>query len=277
MPIRLTCVLALVVLVGCGGERPGATAPPAQSPTSVADDPSTLRIVSTEEAPYQFTRDGAVRGFAADLARELLREVGREGTPIEMLPWTRAYKIARTRPNTLIFTITRTSDREPLFHWTCPLIESRNVVYKLRSRADIEVTSLDDVKRYRLGLWRDDVRHQFFVARGFDEFELVSDDRLNVRKLLAGRIDLYVGNPLTLRYQMREVWGFTEADVQQLEAIYPLADSAAWTYLAFSLGSDAAMRAEFAAAMQRLRASPRYGEILARYGIDLQTEATEAK
>jgi polar amino acid transport system substrate-binding protein len=36
---------------------------------------------------------------------------------IELLPWVRAYNMALNRDNVLIYTITRTTERENLFHW----------------------------------------------------------------------------------------------------------------------------------------------------------------
>lgn len=224
-----------------------------------------LHIVSTEEAPYQYTEEDTIKGVSAEILRAVLKEVGYEGTEIRMYPWARAYKMALEDDNTLILTIKQTQEREKLFHWTCPLFESAFTVYKLKSRDDITIQRFEDINNYRLGLWRDDARHQYFVAKGVTNIDVVSHDKFNIRKLLGGRIDLYVGDPLTLSYQMKQVWGFRDEEFAQLESVYQLENTTGMLYMAFSLNTDESLREQFAAALEKVKASGKFQVIVEKY------------
>ena len=224
-----------------------------------------FQIVSTEEAPLQYTEQNEIKGVSAEILYELLKATGYEGTKITMYPWARAYKMALEDENTMIFSILRNEQREKLFHWTCPLFEMGYAIYKLKSRQDITITSLEDVKKYKLGLWRDDARHLFFAARGFTNFDLVSYDEQNIKKLLAGRIDLYVGNPMSFAYQMKNVWGFRQEEFDQLEPVYEISETRSTLYIAFSLKTDEAVRGKFAAALEKIKASGKLQAILDKY------------
>ncbi|RJP77464.1 MAG: hypothetical protein C4522_15215 [Desulfobacteraceae bacterium] len=224
-----------------------------------------LQIVSTEEAPLQYTENYQIKGVAADILYELLKETGYEGTKIRMYPWARAYDIASKDENTMILTISRNEQRENLFHWTCPLFETGYTVYKLKSRKDISVNSLEDIRKYRLGLWRDDARHHFFESRGFTNIDLVSYDELNIKKLLNGRIDLYVGDSISFAHQMKKTWGFTQEEFDQLEPVYEIKEVHARLYIAFSLKTDEAVRNKFALALEKIKESGKFQEIFHQY------------
>ena len=225
-----------------------------------------LQIVSTEEAPYQYTEGSKIKGVSAEILRDVLKEAGYEGTEIQMYPWARAYKMALEEKNTLIFTIQRSQERETLFHWTCPLFKSTYKVYKLKSRDDITIQRFEDINSYKLGVWRNDIRHQYFASKGFTNLHVVSRDELNIKMLLAGRIDLYVGNLLTLPYQMKQLWGFRDEEFAQLEPVYTLEDNTiGMLYMAFSLGTDESLREQFAAALENVKASGKFQAIVEKY------------
>jgi polar amino acid transport system substrate-binding protein len=121
------------------------------------------------------------------------------------------------------------------------------------------------MKNYRLGLWRDDARHQFFASRGFSNFELVSNDELNIRKLLHGRIDLYVADSISFKHQMINVWGFSHEEFERLEPVYDIQETHAQLYIAFSLNTDEAVRKKFAAALDAIEASGKLQAILDKH------------
>jgi len=224
-----------------------------------------LQIVSTEEAPLQYTENNEIKGVSAEILYELLKETGYEGAEIRMYPWARAYNKALNDENTMIFTISRNEQREKLFHWTCPLFDTGYTVYKLKSRKDIKIDSLEDIRKYRLGLWRDDARHHFFASRGFTKIDLVTYDELNIKKLLHGRVDLYVGDSISFEYQMKKVWGYSLEEFAQLEPVYDIKETHATLYIAFSRKTDEALRGKFAAALGKMEKSGKLQSILDKY------------
>jgi polar amino acid transport system substrate-binding protein len=161
----------------------------------------TLKIVTENWFPYNYMDDvGQIKGQATDYVERLLKEANIDYT-LELLPWTRALNIAETQENTAIYTILKTSEREPLFHWFCPIAQKQiHHVYKLTNRQDIQVDSEDQLNNYSIAVTRKTFLHEYMLATGLKEnvnLLLTAEDTLNITLFLAGRVDLlaeFAGN-----------------------------------------------------------------------------------
>lgn len=154
-----------------------------------AAEPLQLRLLTEDFPPFSMLReDGQVDGLSSDIVREMMRRAG-IAYRIELLPWVRAYNRAVLEPNTCVYSTTRTEQREPQLKWIGPVVENQWVLYG-RDDGPKELRSLEAARRYRLGGYTGDAEAQYLIARGF-EVDLASNDLQNLRKLLAGRIDLW--------------------------------------------------------------------------------------
>lgn len=75
--------------------------------------------------------------------------------------------------------------------------------FLLIDRNDIQITSLEDVKKYRIGTVINDVREQFLLSKGFKiGVQLQSSQRYSqgFKKLILGRIDLWAMPEFTAVY-----------------------------------------------------------------------------
>jgi polar amino acid transport system substrate-binding protein len=148
--------------------------------------------LTTEQAPPYSVREGErVIGIGADTVREIMGRANIDHT-IELLPWKRAYTAALERSDACVFSTTRTPEREPLFKWIGPIGEADWV---LMGRADrkLHLNSLEDARNYRIGTYNGDARDQYLRARGF-KVDPAPNDLLNLRKLMADRIDLWAAS-----------------------------------------------------------------------------------
>lgn len=104
-------------------------------------------------------------------------------------PWNRAYALALERADGCVFATSRLPERENLFQWVGPATESEWVLVGLKGR-DYGIRTLEDARRYRIGTYIGDARHNYLSKRGFrvDPAQL---DRVNPQKLRLGRIDLW--------------------------------------------------------------------------------------
>jgi len=73
-----------------------------------------LRVVTEDSYPVQYVENGQLKGKNATSINTAL-EMMKLDASIEVLPWARAYNMALSTPNVLIFSITRTPEREDLF------------------------------------------------------------------------------------------------------------------------------------------------------------------
>lgn len=220
-----------------------------------------IRVVTEEYPPYNYAKDGDVRGVSTAVVRAVLAEAGIEA-PIQLMPWARAYDLALHTENVLIYSITRTPAREDLFKWVGQVAPSEWFLYALRGR-EIPLKTLDDAKAYRIATVYQDVGEQFLLERGFDpKLNLQSSNRYahNYEKLKLGRVDLWIANGVVAAYLVREAG---DDPAQQLKAELKLHELGGdGLYMAFSHNTPDALVARVRRAFETLRRDGR----LARLG-----------
>ena len=168
-----------------------------------------LKIVTEHWPPYHYlSEDGKLQGSVLAAVQQIISEAKLTAS-VDVLSWSKAYDIALNRPNTLIFSIIRTPERENLFDWYCPISEPLEIsLLKLRTRNDIKVNELSDAKRFTLGVVRNDYANQFLQSKGFSDGQnlLESTDELaNLRQLLSGKIDLVVQVKESLDFRLEKL------------------------------------------------------------------------
>lgn len=153
-------------------------------------------IVVTEYLPplqYQ-SAEGKIIGNMTEIVQSILNEAGLDAEML-MLPWARAEQMALDRPNTLIFSISRTEARESKFHWVGAIGLSDTRLYKLSSNQGLKLDSLDDIHRELIGVKRGDVAATFLQQQlPESNFQVNVTTIDTVRMLLLGRIDLVPSN-----------------------------------------------------------------------------------
>lgn len=100
-----------------------------------------LKVVTELSPPNQTRINNEVMGYSTEIVRLILAAANIDAT-IEIYPWARAYKMARSKPNTLIYSLAKTADREPLFHWIGTVAQFKLGFVKLSQRSDIVINSL---------------------------------------------------------------------------------------------------------------------------------------
>ena len=156
---------------------------------SCAAAAQSLTILAEIAPPAQTkTADGKLGGYAVEIVREIQRRIGNTD-PIQEVLWARGYNKLQREPNTVLFTVARTADRDPLFHWVGPITE---INYGLYVRADSRIVlgNLEDAKKLAaIGTFREDAREQILAKGGLTNLERATDNVKNFKKLMADRID----------------------------------------------------------------------------------------
>jgi polar amino acid transport system substrate-binding protein len=137
--------------------------------SSVCASAQALRVVTEDLPPYQIVVNGKlVAGSSYLVAKEMLERAELDSR-IEVLPWARAYAIASTEPNVVIFSMTRSQERDPYFHWLLKLDSLTYNFYSLSSRPEAQVNSLTEVLNYTVATVRDSFEAKALVKMGFIE------------------------------------------------------------------------------------------------------------
>ncbi|WP_374763592.1 substrate-binding periplasmic protein [Yunchengibacter salinarum] len=159
---------------------------------------------------------GAPEGHLVRQVRKTLTESG--FTPdIRLMPWHRAMTRLENHPETLIFPLTRTPEREQAFYWLTRLMVERASVASLRGQPALK--SIDDLigRSARVGCSRGSVQCKLLRQRGLPEkqiFIIHEHGRQTYLKLaLNHRIDYFVTDPAMMRLQMKKL-GHSMSDFQ---------------------------------------------------------------
>lgn len=164
-----------------------------KTPDAKAEDTfPKLNLLTEEWKPYHYTEDGRVTGQTVDLLIEILQKVGsNQGRDdIVVLPWARAYRQAQAEPNTILFSTSRTTEREKLFKWAGPILKFESFFIGKKSR-NFKIERSEDLHDYKVGVIIDSASALMAKRHGIpDENTTVnSEGIINVRMLDAGRID----------------------------------------------------------------------------------------
>lgn len=181
-------------------------------------------VIYTEEWPplNYGGSNGEVRGLATDRVKALVEATG-ISYDIQLVSWYRAYHLTLKTPNTMLYTILKTPEREDLFHWYCPIAESQQIsLFRLTSRNDIKLNELQDAKRLVLGVTRGDYVGEFLLSKGFNSNKnlvFTADADVNLQQLLNGRIDLIAESKAALNYRLTELGIATDTVTEALGSI----------------------------------------------------------
>jgi polar amino acid transport system substrate-binding protein len=218
---------------------------------------ATLQAYAEESAPYHFTERGQVVGIAADFLRAACKEAGHDCT-ITILPWARAYMLAKDQPNTLIFSIVRRAEREREFVWVSPIITEGMWLF---GRPDAPaLDKLGDIGQAHIGAINGGSAIALLRQLGVPKSAIdpANSIEANLKKFAAGRIEYIVE---------------TEVRFDMELARYPLPFKArkilklhdATSYYAMNLQSDPAVVKSLRSAFDKLRANKTLENITRRY------------
>ncbi|WP_139171618.1 substrate-binding periplasmic protein [Modicisalibacter muralis] len=175
-----------------------------EQPVAQNSEAPALHLLTEELPPLNFTENGEIRGLSVDMIREIQRRLGIE-YPIQMVPWARGYHTLQERPNVALFSTARSSEREALFQWVGPLTNLAFVFYK-RADSPLELEDLDEARQLdAIATYRDDVREQFLIERGFTNLDSSTKLISGARKLLEGRVDVWLDSNLSAPSVMRQL------------------------------------------------------------------------
>jgi len=177
-----------------------------------------LTVVTEDWPPFSYLdENGQVNGLTTELVKQLLADQGIH-YELELLPWNRAYQKAKNESNVAIYSIYRTKERESHFYWYCPLMDPVPVyVYSKSTRQGINVNTLNDLRHYTLGVTRDSFASKELLKNPIYEqlhINSGSDDAVNVKTLLNGRVDLILDTEEALKYRLG-LWGLTMSEVKR--------------------------------------------------------------
>lgn len=223
-----------------------------------------LRGFTENLAPlnYEDEATGTPRGFSVELLQLMAVELSLP-LDIQVQPWPRAVQAVGQTPNSLLFSLTRTPERESQFQWIGPISARRIMIYRLSQRSDIQLSSLQQLNGLKLGVVRDSATAKQLLAEGLrpeQALEWARDDASNLRKLLAGRMELLVMLDWAAAWHLRQL----HLPYTTLTPVMPHDISKTYWY-GLPPDTDPALLRRLQAALDKLKRDGRYERLRQQY------------
>ncbi|MGK9066964.1 substrate-binding periplasmic protein [Stutzerimonas chloritidismutans] len=232
------------------------------APVAAQAEPERIHLLTENFPPYNmavdgknFARDENISGIAADIVREVFKRAGVDYSLTLRFPWERIYKMALEMPGYGVFVAARLPEREALFKWVGP-IGPDDWVLLARGDSDLQISSLEQARQYRIGAYKGDAIAEHLASKGLEP-QLALRDQANVEKLQNGSIDLWATGDPAGRFLARQqgVTGFKSV----------LRFDSAELYLALNKETADDIVARLQAALDNMRADGTLDVITARY------------
>lgn len=140
-------------------------------------------------------------------------------------------------------------------------------IYKFKSKNDIKLTNINNLRNYSFGVVRKGSRHNYFKSLNFvDSYKhhIVSSDKQNILRFFIGRTDLLIENPMVLKYFAKK----ENIDLTLVESLMTIDDLSGDIGIFFSESTDFELVEKYQQALSNLKNTDRYKTILKRYGIN---------
>lgn len=212
--------------------------------------------------PLNYQDESGPQGFSVDLLRLLAAQAGLK-LELQVLPWVRAMQTAEATPNSVLFSLTRTPEREAQFKWVGPISARRIVAYKLASRSDLILSDLHQLHGAKIGVVRESATARQLLAEGFRpgvELEWAADDASNLRKLLAGRMEYLMMLDWAAAWNLRQL----NLPYATLQPVLDYDSSKSYWY-GLRPDTDPALVRRLQAAFDILKRDGRYEQLRLRY------------
>ncbi len=160
-----------------------------------------VHLVTEVFPPYQQQSGGDLHGWSVEIVQHIL-QAARLPYQIDVMPWARAFKTAGSEPNTLIFSLLRTEERENQFAWIAPLCPMRISFYTGANRADVKADNINSALKYVVGVENGQANYRYLREQGFRESRnlvVVGHNHQLQQMLELGRIDLMLVSDIYVR------------------------------------------------------------------------------
>lgn len=233
---------------------------------------STAKVVADEKLyiytenfpPYNMSTNGRafehsadnIDGICTERAKAVLDQSGHEYR-IKLRNWNYGYNRALSKANHGIYCTTYTEERAPLFKWVGPLAQNLWTIFAPPG-STLKMNKLEDAKGKTIGGYRNDVRSEYLLKRGYDVSVIDSDD-LNPKRLALGQIDLWIAERLAGPYLA------SQQDIEGLVPVFSFNDVD--LYLAMSLETPDEVIADLNRALQAVKDNGTFEAIGTKYGL----------
>ena len=225
---------------------------------------TSITVVTEVLEPYQMqSLGGHLSGFSIDVVNALFEQL-EETVDIDVMSWARAYQIALTQPNVMIFSIAQTPERLAKFKWIGNLIEEKLYFWALKSRFSESVNDIEQLKQYSIAASRRSNVAEYLDEKGFPNVHILIKEAQNMQMLFNGRVDMLVATELTVRTRAKRL-NFNFDQLMKLNEVTELNNNLS---IAFSLTTEDEVVEKYRSAYQTLQSNGTLAALRKKWNIE---------
>jgi ABC-type amino acid transport substrate-binding protein len=224
-------------------------------------------IFYTEEYPpynYYDESSGIVNGIFVDILEYILLDNSYKlvKKDINYLTWARAYNLTLQKENSVVFAITRSEERENLFKWVGPVINTKIVLTAKKSRK-LKINNIKEIENFKVGLIKDGIAIQTLSNFNInqDNFDIGQSQKANAKKLAVGRIDIWAYEERVARDILKSI----NEDLADYESLFTIKEG--YLYFGFNKNTSDEILTSFQNSLNKLQNEDIYqlNKILNKY------------
>ncbi|MBH3404222.1 transporter substrate-binding domain-containing protein [Pseudomonas glycinae] len=217
-----------------------------------------LQLLTDNHPPLHFMQGNQLAGFGVDVVHALATQTG-DRIQLQQVPLLRALRIASDTPDTGVFTVLRTDERDDRYQWVGPLIEVETALYA-RDNLQPPVHSLREADHLgRITVPRKWLVYSYLQGQDLNNLYGVETPEQMMRLFSLGRTDFVVSDTWSKAALARE----QGMEPGRLQYQIPLMKQN--TYIAFSPQTDPKQVARWQQALDALRADGRLEQLRQRW------------
>lgn len=209
----------------------------------------TFSVYTEHLPPFNYLENDKVVGSSTKLLEKLLHQHGHTiaHDKINLTSWARGYHEALHTPNTILYSMARTPEREHLFKWVGP-INTLSIGLVAKKSSHIIISEPACLHNYTIAVRHDTAAEKLLLGLGMktEELDRFSNVSSQLKKLHEGRVDA-MASSIEATYAMLEKEGI---DPLAYETVYILQKSD--LYFAFHKETDSAIIEELNASLKRM-------------------------
>ncbi|MBW2205313.1 MAG: transporter substrate-binding domain-containing protein [Deltaproteobacteria bacterium] len=225
---------------------------------------STLKLVTLQYPPYEFEKDGEIKGIAVEIIREAFSRMNQPIT-ISLHPWATALGQIENGEADAIFTAFKTSEREKFADYSREVLLTQTISLFVGKKSNMTFDGdLRKMNRYAFGVVLNISYGSIFddaVKNGIITKLVISDSaEVNMHRLLEGSFDILVSNTFGAMDILRKM--DAQDHVKQLKPSIQRVPS----YIAFSKKNNLiSVRDRFDRILQEMIKDGSYNRIVKSY------------
>jgi len=166
-----------------------------------------LVYLSEQAPPLNYTEGTSSGGISIEIIDKIFLKLGSNFSRKDIVfsNWSDAYQSTLKDNKKVLFSTVRLPAREKLFKWVGPIIQIKNVVIAKKS-LNTTVSSVDDLKKIKIGVIEDDFAETELVTNGLSKEILIREKEMSVliSKLDQGAIDAIAYGDIPAWYLLKK-------------------------------------------------------------------------